>query len=219
MAHVERGKKMATMIEKKMNSIQKEIEKLNKSLERYQGILNKKIEKCEKLGCNWTKEEWFEYRDNCTPEQDVAHFEMTVANHNVEDTLRRLENANKRLNKITEKFEAETERIAEEQKEIGRANEIENAWLSTTKKTLEEREAEYQEWLKKFKAECLKDGVVIEKATNSFIDGTTKSGKSFIMYTNCGITERSRHCYTLNIDGETIFTSGEFYTAYAIVKR
>ena len=48
---------MATMIEKKMNSIIKEIEKLNKSLERHQGLLQKKIEKCEKLNCNWTKEE------------------------------------------------------------------------------------------------------------------------------------------------------------------
>ena len=208
-----------TMTEKKMNSIQKEIEKLTKSLNRYQGILDKKVAKCEKLNCNWIGNEWFEHRDNCTPEQDVAHFEMTVAQSNVDDTKRRLENANKRLNKITGKFEEESKKSAEDQKELDRANEIENAWLSGTKKTPEEREAEYQAWLKQFKAECLKDGVVIENASNNFINGITKGGKKFVMYINSGMTERSWHCYTLNIEGNTIFTSGDFSTAYAIIKK
>lgn len=35
------------MAEKKMNSIQKEIEKLEKSLDRYKGLLEKKVIKCE----------------------------------------------------------------------------------------------------------------------------------------------------------------------------
>lgn len=208
-----------TMTEKKMISIQKEIEKLTKSLNRYQGILDKKVAKCEKLGCNWIGDEWFANRDTCTPEQDVAHFEMVVAKSDVDDTKRRLENANKRLNKITEKFDDETEKFTNDKKEADRAKEIETAWLSENKKSAEVREAEYQAWLKKFKAECLKDGVVIENATNDFFNGITKSGKKFVMYINNGMTERSWHCYTLNIDGQTIFTSGDFCTGYKIIKN
>ena len=208
-----------TMTEKKMISIQKEIEKLTKSLNRYQNILDKKVAKCEKLGCNWNGDEWFQNRDTCTPDQSVAHFEMTVAQSNVDDTNRRLENANKRLEKITGKFEVESKKSAEDQKELDRAKEIESSWLSSHKKSAEELEVEYQAWLKKFKAECLKDGVVIENATNNFINGYTKSGKKFVMYINNGMTERSWHCYTLNIDGQTVFTSGDFSTGYAIVKK
>lgn len=206
------------MTERKMNSIKKEIEKLTKSLNRYQGILDKKVAKCEKLGCNWNRDEWFENRDTCSPDQDVAYFEMTVAQSNVDDTNRRLETQYRNLNKITNKFEIESEKAAENEKEIGRAKEIENGWLSAPK-TAEEREAKYQAWLKKFKEECLKDGVIIESANNSFINGFTKSGKRFVMYSNNGMTERSWHCYTLRIDGETIFTSGEFFTGYAIIKK
>jgi hypothetical protein len=208
-----------TMTEKQMISIQKEIEKLTKSLNRYQGILDKKVAKCEKLNCNWIDEEWFQNRDTCTPDQSMAHFEMTVAQSNVDDTNRRLENATKRLNKFTGKFEEESKKSAEDQKELDRAKEIESSWLSVPKKSAEELEAEYQAWLKQFKAECLKDGVVIENATDNFINGTTKSGKKFVMYINCGMTERSWHCYTLRIDGQTIFTSGDFSTGYAIIKK
>lgn len=208
-----------TMTEKKMISIQKEIEKLTKSLNRYQGILDKKIAKCEKLNCNWIGDEWFDNRDTCTPDQSVAHLEMMVAQSDVDDTKRRLENATNRLNKITGKFEEESKKADENQKELDRANKIETAWMLGVKKTAEEREAEYQEWLKQFKAECLKDGVVIENATNNFINGNTKGGKKFVMYINCGMTERSWHCYTLRVDGQTIFTSGDFSTAYAIIKK
>lgn len=208
-----------TMTEKKMGSIQKQIEKLTKSLTRYQGILDKKIAKCKQLGCYWIGDEWFEHRDNCTPEQNAAHFEMVVAKSNVDDTAHRIETLTNNLNKITGKFEDEVKKTAENQKEIDRANQIESNWLSITKKTAEEREAEYQAWLKQFKAECLKDGVMIEKADNTFINGTTKSGKHFAMYINNGATERSLHCYTLNIEGHTVFTSGDFTTAYAIIKK
>lgn len=39
--------------------------------------------------------------------------------------------------------------------------------------------------------------------------GITASGKNWVLYLNNGITVRSRYCGTLNIDGETIFTSGK----------
>jgi hypothetical protein len=208
-----------TMAEKKMVSIQKQIEKLTKSLNRYQDILDKKIAKCEKLGCNWLDDEWFEHRDNCTPEQHQAHLEMVVAKSNVDDTEHRIQTLNNNLNKAAGKFEAESKKSIEAQMEMDRANQIESKWLAAAKKTAEEREAEYQAWLKQFKAECLKDGVVIENADNDHIYGTTKSGKRFAMYINNGMTERSCHCYTLRIEGNTIFTSGEFHTGYAIIKK
>lgn len=208
-----------TMTEKKMHSIEKEIEKLTKSLNRYEGILDKKVAKCEKLDCNWHSDEWFEHRDTCTPEQASAHFEMTVAQSNVDETKRRLQTLENNLAKITGKFEVESAKRSEDQNELERATQIESSWLSIPKKSAEEREAEYQAWLKQFKAECLKDGVKIENANDSFINGITKGGKKFAMYINHGVTERSWHCYTLYIEGKTIFTSGDFSTAYAIIKK
>lgn len=38
--------------------------------------------------------------------------------------------------------------------------------------------------------------------------GITPNGKKVVWYGNNGMTERSRYCGTLVIDGETIFTSG-----------
>lgn len=70
----------------------------------------------------------------------------------------------------------------------------------------------------KEKQDCLKDGIVVEDACSSFIYGTTPSGKSFMISSNDGYTERSWHCYSVRINGNTIFTSGEFWRAYNAVK-
>lgn len=91
--------------------------------------------------------------------------------------------------------------------------------MNYNEKTPEERKAEYEKWLAQFKADCLKDGIVIDKASNSWITGKTKSEKSFCLSINNGFTERSFHCYTLTIDGATIFTSGDFSTAYRYIKK
>jgi hypothetical protein len=80
-------------------------------------------------------------------------------------------------------------------------------------------EEEYQKWLAWFKDECLKDGVVIDEASNNYVIGITPSGQKFSFWINNGYTERSWHCYSLTIGGRTIFTSGEFWRCYNTVKH
>lgn len=197
-----------TMTEKKVQSIKKEIEKLTKSLERYNGICEKKIDKCEKLECKWTDEEMRIHRDDNTmsDKQWSAWFEMRVANGNIKDTESRLENAFARLERAEEEFKK-----VEEKTKID--EEIENKELSWLE-AREKKEDEFYKWLSQFKAECLLDGIIINEAEYSFISGNTKSGKRFAMYINSGYSTRSRHCYTLRIEGNTYFTSGEFSTGY-----
>ena len=214
---------MATMIEKKMISIIKEIEKLNKSLERHQGLLQKKIEKCEKLNCNWTKEERWNIKESgavITEKQEEAWFNKYCEEDEVEDLERRLQNAENRLSKITGKVEEQQE-VTKKQEEI---KSFESAWLQMLKeeiqKTPEERQAEYEAWVKEFTAMCAKDGIKIDSNPSSaFISGYTPSGKHFMVYINSGWSERSFYCYTLNIAGETIFTSGTFGTCYQVIKN
>ena len=197
-----------TMAEKKMNSIQKEIEKLEKSLERYQGLLEKKIAKCEKLNCNWTREQMFEKRNNneMSQEQWSAYFDKSLAEGNVEDTEHRLANAAKRF----EKAVAEYEKVAEKEAVDEAINAKELAWLENRQK----REEEYYKWLEQFKKECAKDGILIDEATNAYIYGHTASGKKFSMYINDGYTVRSLTSYTLRVNGTVLFTSGLFSTGY-----
>lgn len=203
---------MATMIEKKAESIRKEIEKYEKSLARYTAAFEKKAAKAEAAGCRWTKNEFFEHRDtDMTDKQWNLYFEMSVAEGDVEDTKRRLANAKERLEKVLPQV-ANVEANKTEEKRIA---EIE----ATCREIKTITKEEYEVWLAKFKAACLKDGVVIEGADNNWVYGTAKSGKPFSIYINNGYTERSLHCYTLRIAEETVFTSGDFETAYRIVKR
>ena len=206
---------MATMVEKKAESIRKEIEKLEKSLARNKGILEKRIAKAEKVNANWSREEFFQHRDtDMTDAQWAAYFDKYIAESDIEDITERLENAKKRLSKVLPKVDA----VEAEKAEDERLDMMESRFYRASK-SAEEREAEYQAWLKWFKDECLKDGVVIEEANGWMVYGKTRSGKRFCMFGNSGYTVRSLHCYTLKIDGETIFTSGDFSTAYRIVKK
>lgn len=221
-----------TMNEKKMESIEKEIAKIAKSLERYETILAKKIDLCIKLNCNWTDEEfrnimhqfWARHEgegvvafgnddDIITKKQHAAWFDKSLAESNVEDSKRRLANAEKRYSKITETVKAENAKNEEFRKAYEHASEMERKMLA------EKAKEEYEKWLAWFKAECLKDGVIIEDACNNWVNGFTPSGKRFCFYINNGYTERSWHCYTLYIDGNTIFTSGEFWRCYNTVKH
>ena len=197
-----------TRAEQKVNSIKAEIEKLERSLERYSGLLKKKIEKCEKLGCNWTDEEMFQKRDadEMTQEQWSAWFAKSLEEGHVNDTQHRIEAAFRRLEKANE----ELEKVAGQIELDEMISEKELQWM----KSRELKEEEYYRWLSEFKKECLKDGIIIEKADAKFISGKTKNGKRFAMYINSGWTERSRHSYTLNIEGITYFTSGLFETGY-----
>lgn len=216
---------MATMIERKAESERKEIAKLEKRLEREEAKLAKATAKAEKMDALERKEIW----DEPNPENPgwrkpehipyvSAFMDYVGACHDVEDTKRRLENAKKRLAALMPKVEA----LEEESKEAERIGNIERGcikWVTLTKEDLERMRAEYEKWLAEFKAECKRDGVTIDEASGAFVNGLTKSGKRFVLYINNGWTDRSFHCYTLRINGETIFTSGEFETAYRVIKK
>lgn len=227
-----KGVSNMTMNEKKMESIENEIAKIAASLERYKSILAKKTEQCIKLNCNWTSDEYrnimkqFHARhegecvvyfgeddDLITKKQNSAWVDRDIAEDNVEDCKRRLENAERRYAKISETVRIENEKNEEFRKAYEHASEMERQML------LQKEKEEYEKWLAWFKAECLKDGVVIEDASNSWVNGITPSGKKFVFYLNNGYTERSWHCYSLYIDGKTIFTSGEFWRCYNTVKH
>lgn len=204
---------MATMLEKKMNSIIKEIEKLEKSLATHEARLEKKIAKAEKVNANWTKDEFFQHRDtDMTDDQWAAYFDLSCERREVEDITRRLENAHSRLNKVSPKVESQIAEMESENEFTQKANRIESHWID-----VEEQKKAYEKWLAEFKAECLKDGVIIDEADAHFVNGTTPNGKRFVVYINNGWTDRSRHCYTLRINGETLFTSGTFQIAYATI--
>lgn len=215
-----------TMIERQVESIRKDIAKLEERLEKHLARLEKKTAAAAKLDALEYKDEWDigeEIRPGVTvrtkenAKKFGAWFDMRGEQHEVEDLKRRLENANKRLAKAMPKAEAEVEKREQDE----RANEMETKFYNAanSKKSKEEREAEYLAWLEWFKAECLKDGVIVERADGWSVVGLTASGKNFWIYGNNGFSTRSFHCYTLNIDGETIFTSGEFSTCYNRIKR
>ncbi len=195
-----------------MHSIEKEIEKIQKSLDRYIGIYEKKWQKCIDKGCAWTDEE---QRQHYSKEKRNIWFEASMARHNVEDSESRLANAEKRLLKAQKEFGIIKDEIEEQE----RIESKETSWITFMNKTEEERKAEYEAWLAKFKAECLEDGIVIDTADATEVIGTTKSGRHFWLYINNGWTKRSFYCYTLRIEGETYFTSGTFSRAYAYLMK
>lgn len=203
---------MASMAERKVESINKEIEKLFKSLERNTARLAKKAEAAEKVNANWTEEEWFGgKRETATQEQVMAFLDMDVVREEIKDINRRITNAHTRLAKAT----GIAENVVAERASAERVSKMDKGIWTAKAMTAEEFEA----WLEGFKADCAADGVLIESYCGWLITGKTKSGNHFGLHLNNGNTFRSLHCYRLNINGETIFTSGEFSTAYAILKR
>lgn len=211
------GNKMATMIERQAASVQKELDKLNARLTREQARLNKLTAKAEAVGATCTRDEWYAgMREAYTDEQKDAWFDVACATRDVEDTKSQIENAEKRLAKLTGKVEARKEADEKEAAEVERIGKIEMKMLSEEqiKANAARREAEYEKWLAEFKAECLKDGIEIDEACGRWFSGKAANGKRFHLDGNCGWTTRSRHCYTLTINGNTVFTSGEFVTAY-----
>lgn len=210
---------MATMIEKKAESIRKEIAKLEARLEKREAKLAKVTAKAEKMDALEYKKIW----DEVNPENPMfrksehipyvsAYMDYKGEQREVEDIKYQLENAKARLAKVMPSVEA----VEAEVKDSKRLARMESDWLY---KTAEERKAEYEAWLAQFKAECLKDGIIIDEVTNTWISGKTASEKKFVMYLNSGFTTRSFHCYTLRINGETIFTSGDFTTGYRIIRK
>lgn len=203
------------MIEKQIAKAQKDIERFSKAVARHTANLKKHTAKCEELNCIWTFAEWCDHRDakTYTDDQYWAWDAMTTDIDNLEEAHRNLERAQKNLDALTGKAEAN----AEQQKESDRIDALEAKWW--TAMSAEDARTEYEKWLKEFKAECLRDGITIKDASANWISGTSASGKRFAMYANNGMTERSLHCYTLRIEGETIFTSGDFSTGYRYLKH
>lgn len=204
-----------TMNERKLASTEKQLAKLYKSLDRYTNLFEKKQQKCIKLNCNWSDEEWCQHRDanDCTTAQRQAYFDMDVQQSYIDDTKYRIGTLERTLRKQEQKVKEENEKDEAFKAEYTRLSDAE------IKLSQEMAKAEYEAWLKKFKADCLKDGVVVEEAKSFMVNGTTPSGKRFAIILNNGWTERSRHCYSVRIESDTIFTSGEFWRAYQTVKN
>ena len=213
---------MATMIERQAESVRKELEKLNARLAREQARLAKKTAAAEKLNAICTHEEWFAgMREAFTDAQRWAYTEAWSAEDAVKDTERQIANAQKRFDKLTGKVEAQQEANAREAAEVERISRIEIKILSEEqiKQNAARRKAEYEKWLAEFKATCLEDGIIIDEACGRWFSGTAANGKRFYMEGNNGVEIRSRHCYTLHMGGETVFTSGEFLTAYRYLMK
>ena len=196
------------MIEIKNRAILNELDKYGIQLEKAEQALAKKQAIAEKLGvANWTDEDHINFMktvevvDNWMVNKEEikknsAWFDLLRAKDRVEELKTSIEKAEKRLAKsqeIVDAYHAELDAIAD----------------LKTKEELQklEFEQEQKEWAK--------DGINLEGR----YWGSTKSGKRFWIYGNSGYTERSWHCFTLRVDGETIFTSGEFWRAYGYLKR
>lgn len=206
-----------TMNERKAESIRKEIEKLEKRLAREQASAEKKAAIAESRNATCTEKEWFGgMRESYTAEQRDAWFDAYWAMDQVQETKEAIEKAQKRLEKVTGQITERQEIEEEARKEKAHIDEIEKSFINASMRSNED---DYQKWFAEFKAECLKDGIVIEIAKANFFSGFTKSGKRFILDGNNGITERSWHCYCLTVGGSTVFTSGDFFTAYRYIKR
>ncbi len=187
---------------------QKELEKLNAQLERSKKAYEKKYATAVKCGvAEWTREKYHEWLANVETvnffivnKEDVklnkAYTDMMYAEMELQDIEERIASAEKRLEKADEKVQqyyAELEKIDDLK-----------AKEELAKKTFEE---EQKEWAK--------DGITLEGRYY----GITPKGYKFVIYGNNGFADRSMHCFTLRINGMTVFTSGEFWRAYAMVKK
>lgn len=185
-----------------------ELNKLNERLERAEKTLAKKLAIAQKLGVadmdveqhrEWLRtvpaeNGWIVNKED--KKKNGAWLDLFGAEREVADIKERITYAEKRHQKAEQMFE---EYIAEVEK-------IEDLKMREELRKLE-FEAEQKEWAK--------DGITLEGRYY----GATPNGKRFYVLGNNGWTERSLHCFTLYIDGETIFTSGEFWRAYGVIKK
>ena len=196
-------------IEITYNGYQKELEKLNTQLERAQKTYEKKLEAAKKYGVeNWTpddRSEWIQTVETTANgflvnkadiKKNGAWWDMVSAQHTIEDITDRIERAEKRLHKAEQEVNAyyeELDKLAD---------------LKAKEELMKiQFEQEQKEWAK--------DGITL----NRRYCGITPQGKQFAIYSNNGYAYRSLHCFQLVIEGNTIFTSGEFWRAYAVIKK
>lgn len=195
------------MVEINLRSLTNDMNKLLERKARTEKKLEKATAKVEKLNCKWTREEHKAFLDNA-PRNDIwladdedikkngAWFDWVGAQDDLKEIIGRIERMHNKIEKAEEKvdeYHAEVEKIEDAKKR-------EELWKL-------EFEQEQKEWAK--------DGIKL----NRRYAGETPSGKKFMIYGNNGFTNRSRHCFTLYIDGNTIFTSGEFWRCYMMIKQ
>lgn len=195
------------MQEIRYNSLVNEMGKAIEKKARIEKKLEKATEKVNKLGCAWTWEEHREWLQNVPTEggwiKDKKDIEKNGAWFNWSEAKDDLEEINKKIERLQNKIEQAAEKVEEYHIEIEK---IEDA-----KKREELRKLEFEEEQK----EWAKDGIELTKR----YAGKTPKGKKFVIAGNDGWTKRSLHCYTLYIDGETIFTSGLFWNCYLTIKN
>ena len=186
----------------------KELEKLVARMERQTAKRDKAQAKAEALGVaemdaeahrawlDTVPKDGYMIADKNDIKKNGAWFDLLGAKKDLEETMAAIEKAVARLNKAEtelEEYRAEVEKMtdAKQKEELQRL----------------EFEKEKKEWAK--------DGIDLEGRYY----GTTPAGARFHIYRNSGYTRRILHCFTLAINGQTIFTSGEFWRAYMEIKN
>lgn len=186
-----------------------ELNKLNDRLERAEKSLAKKREKAEKEGvANWTNEDRLAWL--ATAETTENGFIVNKEDVKKNGAWFDLYSAQRDFEEIKIQLEKAEERFAKTEQEVEKYHkELETMEDLKAKEKLQklEFEQEQKEWKK--------DGITLEGRYY----GTTPNGKRFYISGNNGYTKRSLHCFTLTIDGQTIFTSGEFWRAYGVIKN
>lgn len=196
-------------IEITYNGYQKELEKLNTQLERAQKTYEKKLTAAQKYGVDtWTcddRHEWIQtvettasgfFVNKADEKKNGAWWDLKCAESTIEDIAGRIERAEKRLHKAEQEVNAYYEELDK---------------LADLKAKEELMQKQFEQEQKEWK----KDGITL----NRRYEGITPQGKQFVIYSNNGYAYRSLHCYQLVIEGSTIFTSGEFWRAYAVIKK
>ena len=182
--------------------------KANASLERAKKSYDKKLANAVKLGVDqmtneehlaWLKtvpcDEYGFMQDKEAIKKNGAWFDLLIARQNLEGAEYKVQKAEEQLNKAEEAFQ----NVKAEEEMMADAKMKEALWE-------EEFEKEQKEWAK--------DGINLMKR----YEGMTPKGQHFMIYGNSGWTMRSRHCVTLYVNGNVIFTSGEFWRAYMEIK-
>lgn len=190
-----------------------ELEKLNARLERAEKTLRKKREAAERAGvADWTGEQHTKWLQTVPTEggwivdkeaikMNGAWYDLFAAENRLEEAKEALEKAEKRFEKVREQIET----FREETKRV---------------EDLKKREELMRLDFEKEQKEWARDGITLKGRYY----GTTPKGNRFWIERNNGFTERSWHCYTLTLTDAsgkayTVFTSGEFWRAYGVVKN
>lgn len=195
-------------IEISFTSITNELIKLNARLEKKLADLEKKTAKAEKLGvANMTVEEHREWLRNVPTEEGWIVNKEDINKNGAWFDLQRVKDDIDEIRFKIERTEKKLEELAGKVEEVKAQEEAEEELKRKAEAYKKEFEEEVKEWAK--------DGITLLGRYY----GNTPKGKRFYIHGNWGWTDRSRHCVTLIIDGDCIFTSGEFWRAYAYIMK